>query len=47
MVYDKVQNLGSYAGICPNMQILIDYMTKNDLDDLPDGKPSSTATRST
>ena len=38
MVYDKVQNLGSYAGICPNMQILIDYMTKNDLDDLPDGK---------
>ena len=38
MIYDTIKNLSSYKGISKNLDAAIDYLTKNDISKLADGK---------
>lgn len=38
MIYDKLTNIKGYAGISPNLDIAIDYISTHDLSSLPLGR---------
>lgn len=38
MIYDKLNNLGLYKGMNPNLDTAIDFITTHDLNELPLGK---------
>ncbi|MDR1931782.1 MAG: YhcH/YjgK/YiaL family protein [Spirochaetales bacterium] len=38
MIYDQTKRIASYKGISKNLDLAIDYLLKNDIAKLPDGK---------
>jgi YhcH/YjgK/YiaL family protein len=38
MIYDQTKNISAYKGISKNLDAAIDYLLKNDVTKLPDGK---------
>lgn len=38
MIYDLVENIGRYRGICPNLDTAIRFLMDTDLNTLPTGK---------
>lgn len=38
MIYDKIENLGDYVSLLPNLTQFVDYLEHNDVDSLPVGE---------
>ena len=38
MIYDLLENIGRYRGICPNLDTAIRFLMDTDLNTLPTGK---------
>lgn len=38
MVYDKIENLGNYVRLLPNLTQFVDYLKNNDVESLPVGE---------
>ena len=45
MIYDTLNNLPNYLGMSDNLDAVIEFVMARDINNLPAGRPASTATR--